>query len=149
MKYTYIVLGLFLISCFFINYDNLQGIININYILDKDLRYRSSYGLNHPNTTGMICMVTFILYKFCKVENIFSSFEKYVVIIINCFCVIILLSTSSRNSIMGTLLFYTLFWIQKKYNLIGIFNNRYFKVAMINIILIFFLWRSMVFYRCI
>lgn len=139
IKSTYIILTIFLISIYIMNFDNFEGILNIKNVFSYELRYRNAFGLYHPNATGSLCMATIILSIYLLKLN---RLKRIILIIFSDIIILlILISTSSRNSITCLavffvvaifLLFYNKFFT--KFN--KIYLNKSFKIGFYVILII-------------
>ena len=110
LKVSIVILGTFLICQYFRNYNGLDVFGELNHLFAhvRTERYRQSYGLYHPNATGNLCLCYLILLCFehengrNKKSNIFFLLYKIVSAVI---VAVMLLSTASRSSITGLILF--------------------------------------------
>ncbi|WP_455797864.1 hypothetical protein [Clostridium butyricum] len=102
LKSTFYTIGLFVVFCYIIHFDNFAGLTSLGSIFNRELRYRESFGIYHPNAMGSLCLINLILFKMIKIK----SKEKVLVGFICVVNIIVLLSTSSRSSITSLCIFY-------------------------------------------
>lgn len=114
IRITYLIISIFICIIYIFNFDNFQGVKQISMVFSNTDRYRNSYGLSHPNDTGLICYLALLLsvylYK-C------SSYKKIVfrtlMFGLDTVIFIVLISTASRTAITSIVLFLIVFCFMK------------------------------------
>lgn len=109
IKTTYLILSIFLLACYVINFDNFEGVKSLSDVFSYEFRYRSSFGLYHANATGSLCLCALILYSFLRKKFNLNFINKY--IIFNITTIMVLISTASRNSLTSLLVFHIIMFI--------------------------------------
>lgn len=139
MKLTYILTGIFICSCYIINFDNFEVFKKLKDLFSNTLRYRYAFGMSYVNAAAQLCMLTIILWFILKKVN--NSRIKLYEIIINIIALIVLLSTSSRDGIFSLIIFFVVYYFfilkHKVWKFVkGAIGEKYFNAIFILIVAI-------------
>ena len=137
---TYVILSIFICIIYVYNFDRFQGLKQISMIFNSQDRYRNSYGLLHPNVTGLICYVDLLLSFFLYNCLLHKKFVIRILILsLDTIVSIVLISTASRTAVTSLILFFIVFYTLKirKSIKINIYISIVIKIFAISTITIF------------
>ena len=104
----YACISCFLVFQYITNFDSFKIFSNLGLIFNSDVseRYRESYGFSHPNNCGDFCLAGIVIAVLIRTrKNRISSLWLFS----DAIKIVMLLSTSSRGSILGLVLFSSVF----------------------------------------
>lgn len=104
--YTYILVLIFILIMYLLNFDNFAGINSILNIFSLDERYRISYGFWHPNTLAALSFITIVQTTFFEFNK---YFYKMLIRIGNLFLLLLILFTASRTAFICSIVFFILY----------------------------------------
>lgn len=106
VKLVFWIITIFIFICYISNFDNFEGIKHIGDIFSYSSRYRNSYGFEHANQLGNMCLCAIIFSViYLKTDSFVSKKIKYVILASDLLLIQILVSTASRNSLTALCLF--------------------------------------------
>ena len=111
---TYLSLAIFICIIYIYNFDNFEGLKQISTVFNNADRYRNSYGLYHPNGTGLMCYLALVLsFYLYKCSSYKKTIFRAVMFSFNIVISIVIISTSSRTAITSIFLFLIIFSFMK------------------------------------
>ena len=133
---TCFVLGTILLGGYVTHFNGLEFLGSLGGIFQASDRYRVAFGFNHVNTTGRMCMHYFMFMALYKVllqekqsalfyargggRKSFRSDTLYsYLLMLSPIILIMLLSTASRTSIAGVILFWMVYFALTQYQKFG------------------------------
>lgn len=135
------IIGTFLMISYITHFNGLDVFNNMKYLFSsvRSERYRISYGLNHPNVAGNLCVLYIVLnylrWQIAKwrigKKNIRKKIKEVYYTIAFFVSVIMLLSTASRSSITGVIVFSLSLFLIRTY----IKGNRIWKVFFVMMVI--------------